>query len=119
MYGKKMSLTHQQLDRRSLAFDRIIVYLIEHDPNKRGLAVAKENLAKWMAKEPDSIPFKMWDKMLEEPWEEIRKYMLTQSDKMQFLRQASPFAGEECIPNEIRMRIIHKYYAKVEKEIHS
>jgi len=34
---------------------------------------------------------------------------------MQFLRQASPFAGEVCIPNEIRMRIIKKSYEKAER----
>ena len=107
-----MSLPHQQLDKRSLSFDRIIVYLIDHDSNKRGLVAARENLSKWMTKNPDSIPHIIWTEILKKPWEEIRKYLLAQSEEMQFLRQSSPFAGSECIPDDIRMRIIKKYYER-------
>jgi len=111
-----MSLTHQQLDKRSLSFDRIIVYLIEHDSNKRGLVAAKKNLSRWIKDSPDSIAFKMWSNILKKPWNEIKKYLLSQSDEMQFLRQASPFAGSECIPNNIRMKIIKKYYERASHE---
>ena len=111
-----MSLTHQQIDRRSLAFDRIIVYLIDHDPEKKALEFARAKAAKWMRENPQYICNQMWNDILKKPWKEIRKYMLTQSDQMQFLRQASPFAGEVCISNEIRMRIIKKSYQKAEWE---
>ena len=111
-----MALTHQQIDRRSLAFDRIIVYLIDHDPDKKALKFAQAKAEKWLRKNPGSVAFKMWNDILQKPWKEIRKYMLTQSDQMQFLRQASPFAGEVCIPNEIRMKIIKKSYQKAERE---
>ena len=107
-----MSLTHQQIDRRNLAFDRIMIYQINNDPEKKGLAAARGNLAKWMRKTPDSAALQMWDDILKKPWKEIRKYLLSQSEQMQFLRQASPFAGEVCIPNEIRMKIIRKSYQK-------
>jgi hypothetical protein len=116
IYGIKMSLTHQQLDKRSLSFDRIIVYLIDHDSNRRGLIAARENLSRWMKKSPDSIPQKMWSNILKKPWKEVKKYLLSQSDEMQFLRQSSPFAGSECIPNDIRMRIIKKYYDRASNE---
>ena len=48
--------------------------------------------------------------------EDIKKYLLSQSEEMQFLRQSSPFAGSECIPDNIRMRIIKKYYSRAEHE---
>jgi hypothetical protein len=111
-----MSLTHQQLDKRSLSFDRIIVYLIDHDSSKRGLVAAKENLSRWMEKSPETIPHKMWSSILKKPWEEIKKHLLSRSDEMQFLRQSSPFAGSECIPNDIRMKIIKKYYERASNE---
>ena len=110
-----MSLTHQQIDRRSLAFDRIIVYLIDH-PEKKALKLARARVERWMRESPERLCNQMWDEILQKPWKEIRKYMLTQSDQMQFLRQASPFAGEVCIPNEIRMRIIKKSYEKAKRE---
>jgi hypothetical protein len=111
-----MSLTHQQIDRRSLSFYRMTVYLIDHDPNKRGLIVAKKRLVRWLAASPDSIPYKMWSKIISKPWPEIRKRLLEQSDEMQFLRQSSPFGGNECLPNEIRMRIIRKFSVKARYE---
>ena len=90
--------------------------MIDHDPEKKGLAVARGNLAKWLRKTTNSAALQMWDDILKKSWKEIRKYMLTQSDQMQFLRQASPFAGEACIPNHIRMKIIKKSYQKAERE---
>ena len=111
-----MSLTHQQIDRRSLAFYRIIVYLIEHDPAKRGLLAAQKKVDQWMKKNPDQLTNKMWFDILHKSWLEIKKCLLERSDKMQYLRQASPFAGDECIPNDIRMRIIKKYYNKADHE---
>ncbi len=111
-----MSLTHQQLDKRSLSFDRIIVYLIDHDSNKRGLVAARKNLSRWMKNSPNSIAFKMWSNILTKPWQDIKKYLLSQSEEMQFLRQSSPFAGSECIPDNIRMRIIKKYYERASHE---
>ena len=100
-----MSLTYQQIDR-------IIVYLIDHDPEKKGLAAARKNLAKWLRKTPDAAALQMWDDILKKPWKEIRKYLLSQAEQMQFLRQASPFVGEACILNYIRMKIIKKSYKK-------
>ncbi len=111
-----MSLTHQQIDRRSLAFYRMIVYLIEHDPARRGLVAAKRKVSKWMKENPDQLSNKMWADILHKSWMETKMCLLEQSDKMQYLRQASPFAGEECIPNAIRMRIIKKYYDKADHE---
>ena len=111
-----MSLTHQQIDRRSLAFYRIIVYLIEHDSSRHALLVAKTKVNKWMKEHPERLTNRMWFDILNKPWNEAKKCLLEKSDKMQYLRQASPFAGEECIPNNIRMRIIKKYYSRAEHE---
>ena len=75
------------------------------------MAAARGNLTKCLRKTPDSAVLQIWDDILKKSWKEVGKYLLSQSDQMQFLCQASPFAGEACIPNHIRK----KSYEKAER----
>lgn len=83
--------THQAIDRRSLAMVRRIVEKIDADPERRGLARAKETCARWVAN--GNVPAREWLQILERPWAEIRAILLDESDEGQRLRQSDPFVG--------------------------
>ena len=83
--------THQQIDRRSLAMVRRIVEKIDADPDRRGLAHAKQVCVRWVSQGIRSAP--EWMTLLEKPWEEVRAILLDESDEGQRLRQTDPFCG--------------------------
>jgi hypothetical protein len=83
--------THQAIDARSLAMVRRIVEKIDADPERRGLARAREVCARWL--ERGNVPAREWMRILERPWTEIRQILLDESDEGQRLRQSDPFVG--------------------------
>jgi hypothetical protein len=84
--------THQEIDRRSLAMVRRIVEKIDADPERSGLAHAKQVCARWVDQGIRSA--REWQRLLDEKsWEEIRAVLLDESDEGQRLRQTDPFVG--------------------------
>ena len=81
--------THEAIDQRSLAMARRIVEKIDTDP--RGLDHAREVCARWVAR--GNIPAREWLTILERPWSEIRRVLLSDSEESRRLRQNDPFCG--------------------------
>jgi hypothetical protein len=82
---------HEDIDRRSLVMVRRIVAKIDADPERRGLAHARDVCRRWVAQGIGSA--REWLPLLERPWEDIRAILLDESDEGQRLRQTDPFCG--------------------------
>ena len=98
-------MEHQILDRRMLTYARLTVWLIDHDPERKGFLRAKENLEKL----PRNNGYYKWKDILSLPWEKVRFVLRKQTEEMQFLRQMTPFYGEACMPENLRQRVVNKY----------
>ena len=96
-------MRHELIDRRSLAYARIAVWLIDHDPEKKGLAEAKRFL-----ETTSRCCCEKWEALLALPWKVLRMKLREQTDEMQFLRQSTPF----LIPEEIRRKVFNKYLVR-------
>ena len=83
--------THQAIDRRSLEMVRRIVAKIDADPRKEGLERARSVCLRWVEK--GNVSAREWLKIMERPWEEIRRILLEDSEESQRLRQSDPFCG--------------------------
>ncbi len=84
--------THQDIDRRSLELARAIVAIIDADPERRGLAHAREVCRRWLASQP-SPAVEEWGRLLSREWPDIRALLLDEGDEGQRLRQNDPFCG--------------------------
>lgn len=71
--------THEAIDRRSLEPMRRIVAKIDADPNREGLAHARNVCARRV--ERGNLPAREWMAILQRPWEEIRTILLDESDE--------------------------------------
>ena len=99
---------HKDIDRRSLELHRLIVRKMEKNP-ERGIRIALGNISRWQ-KIPDlpmNLHLKWKDILLHRKWPEIRKILLSSSDKSQQLRQATPFCGK--LTESERMKVFRKY----------
>ncbi len=83
--------SHQDIDRRSLEMVRRIVFRIDADPERKGLAHAKSVCERWVAQ--GIVSAKEWLTLLDRPWEDLRIILLDESDEGQRLRQIDPFVG--------------------------
>ena len=84
--------THREIDDRSLATARQIAARIDADPQRLGLAHAREVCRRWLRRR-HSAAVAEWKGILERPWEEIRSILLDEGERGKRLRQSSPFAG--------------------------
>jgi hypothetical protein len=83
--------THEQIDQRSLAMAERIVAKIDADPQRAGLAHAREVCTRWI--ERGNVPAREWIEILSRPWNEIREILLDDSEEGRRLRQNDPFCG--------------------------
>lgn len=98
--------SQQDLDRLHLAMHQAVVAIIDADPHRRGLRIARSNCARWLAR--GSYPAIVeWQEILERPWDEVRAVMLDPSDDGHRLRSSSPFAGV-LTPRE-RWRLMERF----------
>jgi hypothetical protein len=101
--------THQQIDERSLALAKAIVEKIDRDPARLGLEKARAVCVRWYEQRP--LPaIGEWLKILQEPWEVIRRVLLDESQSGQRLRQSDPFCG--ILTPQERWAIYRKYNDK-------
>jgi hypothetical protein len=84
--------THEQIDRRSLVLAKAIALKIDSDPDRNGLAHARQVCKRWL--ENDANPLLViWQEILEKTWWEVRSVLLDQSEYSVNLRQNMPFTG--------------------------
>jgi len=83
---------HQRIDQRSLALHRAIADKLRENPAL--LEIARDNLDRWSAANGRSQPYwDAWREILRLPLEDILSRMVEQSERMDAMRQATPFAG--------------------------
>jgi hypothetical protein len=83
---------HRRLDRRSLELHRAIAAKLQARPAL--LEVALDNLERWSASAGRSQPYwEAWREILSRPLPEVLALLEEESERMDALRQATPFAG--------------------------
>lgn len=83
---------HGRIDRRSLALHRAIADRLRSDPAL--IEIARDNLDRWSLANGRSQPYwDAWREILNRPVEEVAALLVEESERMDALRQATPFAG--------------------------
>ena len=70
---------------------RRIVAKIDADPARGALEHARNVCRRWV--ERVNVPAREWMRILERPWDEIRRVLLDESEEGKRLRQNDPFCG--------------------------
>ena len=102
-------MTHDAIDKRSLAFDALIAGKVERDPAL--IDIARENVERWLTScSPAARPALLeWKKILA-PDREVKKRVLRILEggdgRSRWLRQSSPFAGPRIITPAERQTIV-------------
>ena len=84
--------SHEHINQRSLWLARAIVSRVDSDPERSGLAKAREVCQRWNKREPVAA-VREWLAILDHPWEEVRRVLLDVSEEGKRLRQSNPFCG--------------------------
>jgi hypothetical protein len=83
---------HRRIDRRSLELHRVIAAKLEAHPAL--MEIARNNLARWSASAGRSQPYwDAWREILNRPLPEVLALLEEDSERMNAMRQATPFAG--------------------------
>jgi predicted NAD/FAD-dependent oxidoreductase len=83
---------HQRIGQRSLAMHRAIADKLRANPAL--IEIARANLKHWSLAQPRSKTYwDAWAEILSRPLPEILDVLVEESEKMNALRQTSPFAG--------------------------
>jgi hypothetical protein len=86
------SKPHFTIDERGLVLAEEIVRRIDGDPQRRGLAHARDLCNKWLSV-CRSPAIEEWQRLLDQDWSSIREILLDASEEGARLRQSSPFCG--------------------------
>ena len=100
-------MTHDEIDRRSLAMAKAIVELIDNDDERKGLSHARGTCRRWLTEFGPDPNVEEWSRILERSWSEIRQVLLDESEEGKRLRQNSPFAG--VLPPRQRWDIYRRF----------
>lgn len=85
-------MSHDRLERRSIAFHTAVAAKLRERPELLGIAL--DNLARWSKLGSRSQPyFDAWRAILEKPFEAMLAIIAEDTPEMRELRQSSPFAG--------------------------
>jgi hypothetical protein len=83
---------HRQIDQRSLELHRAIAVKLQAHPAL--MEIARNNLARWSASAGRSQPYwDAWREILNRPLPEVLALLEEDSERMNAMRQATPFAG--------------------------
>jgi hypothetical protein len=96
---------HDVVDRRSLAFHRLIASKIEADPNL--IDVASRNIDRWRDQGRTEDYLSEWDDVLRSGVESVLHMLRSTGRRATRLRQSSPFVG--ILANEERDGILRAY----------
>jgi hypothetical protein len=101
-------MTHADIDRMNLAANRIAVRLIETDPERKGLQIALDNIARWRANGLKSPLNERWELLIKNAtWTQLRSVMIGLDDESIRLQQNSPFWN--VLPLSIRRKLKKKF----------
>ncbi len=100
--------SHEQIDRRSLFLAREVARVIDADPDRRGLAKARDVCNRWLSFRSDPVLHE-WKATLDKPWEEVRAVLLDPGEEGRRLRQSTPFCG--IIPPRRRWELFKEFKA--------
>lgn len=98
--------THELIDRRSLALARAVVAVIDADPLRKGLLMARATCARWLDCTPSPV-IREWHEILQGDWSSIRTVLLDEGQEGQRLRQSNPFCG--ILSNKERWTIYRQF----------
>lgn len=96
---------HVRIDRRSLAFHRLIATKIEADPGV--VARARDNITRWSSKGHREVYLDEWSRILSSGPREIIRFLRSSGQRATRLRQSSPFTG--VLSDEERAGIMQAY----------
>ncbi len=100
--------SHEWIDQRSLALDRLIADKLERRPDL--LQVAHQNLERWITESrgrPLRAHLEWRDLLARTPLPELLRLLRSETEEARRLRQSSPFAG--LLSPEERWRILREY----------
>lgn len=100
--------THEWIDQRSLALERVVAAMIRTKPEL--LDRARNTLARWIAQREPEVPFALleWREILNKSsLEEILDFITQDNEEARRLRQSSPFCG--ILPHDVRLAILKEY----------
>lgn len=100
-------MQHEQIDQRSLAMARAIAEAIDNDPAQSGLRHARATCARWLQDYGPDRNVQEWEVILAQPWPEVRRVLLEDTEEGRRHRQNSPFAG--VLPPRERWDIYRKF----------
>ena len=83
---------HERIDRRSLALHQAVAAKLRAQPSL--IDIARENLNRWAATAGRSAPYlDEWRRILDGPLDDVLRLIEQEGERMNALRQCSPFAG--------------------------
>ena len=91
---RRSNFSHDAIDRRNAARDRLVANRLRHD--QRILRQARANLERWMARDGQRVRpvFAEWRRILEYlKSSEIADFLISDTPMVRRLRQSSPFMG--------------------------
>lgn len=100
-------MTHEQIDKRSMAMALAVVELVDGDPGRSGLVRARATCERWLREYGPDPNVAEWHGILKREWSEIRRVLLDPSEEGTRLRQNSPFAG--VLPPRQRWDIYRRF----------
>lgn len=102
-----MGLTHQQIDERSILLHRAVAQKIRENPDL--LAIARDNLRRWVAQGGPRAYWTEWETLLDGPLEDLLTFIISPAEEARRMRQCSPFAG--ILPPRERWSIYESFAA--------
>ncbi len=100
---------HRDIDRRSLAFDRLIAARIRENPAL--VDKARANLRRWRSTaSPGALrTLEEWNVLLEGPFDDLMTLLQADDERATRLRQSSPFCG--ILSRDERLEILKQFAA--------
>jgi hypothetical protein len=86
-----MGLMHQQIEERSILLHRAVAQKIRENPDL--LAMARDNLSRWVAQGGLRTYWAEWEALLDGPLDDLPIFMVSPSEDARRLRRCSPFVG--------------------------
>ncbi|TAM87616.1 hypothetical protein EPN42_10905 [bacterium] len=96
---------HVRIDRRSMAFHRLIATKIETNPGI--VARARDNIDRWSSQGSQEAYLDEWRRILSGDPREIAQFLRSSGQRATRLRQSSPFTG--VLSREERAAIMRAY----------
>lgn len=102
-----MGFTHQQIEERSILLHQAVAQKIRANPDL--LAIARDNLSRWVAQGGPRAYWTEWEILLDGPLEDLLTFIISPAEEARRMRQCSPFAG--ILPPRERWSIYESFAA--------